>query len=383
MDSMGITKGASMAIADLLDNCCQVKAGQEVVIASHFDGLQGGDNLVDTQSVAWIQAAIQARGANPTVIWFDEPAKIHKWRVPPVFLAAERACDVFISNSFDLTIEELKIIQETATEYGVTLCRNYATTVGLLNSPWVQTPYELVTEIRYEAAKAFASGGMPYLIEDDNGTHIEGTILPPSHPRFPTYTRYRADGAGYRPFPEWVFPPINVGNTNGVVVFDRMLSWWSRYIGIPPVFKDPIVLTIKDGKITKIEGKYEADALKRFIKEMESVLGQDAYNMGEIHCGVHPCAIVAPQQCSHPLVQRVVDHSESCCIHIHIGAPWPRKEYPYWVHITGDLRNATWKVGDTLVHDRGHMTALDSPRIKEIGAKYPDRPGLGFWPRSF
>jgi hypothetical protein len=347
------------------------------------DGLQGGDNLVDEQSVAWIQQAVMARGANPTVLWFDEPAYKHKWRVPPVFLAAERAADVFINNSFDLTIEELKIIQETATEYGVTLCRNYATTVGLLNSPWVQTPYELVTEIRYEAAKMFGKGGMPYLIEDDNGTHIEGDVLPPNHPRFPTYTRYRADGPGYRPFPEWVFPPINVAHTNGQVVFDRMLSWWSRYIGIPSVFKYPIALTIEDNKITKIEGKEEADALKKFLKEMEPKLGADViYKMPEIHCGVHPYPIVAPQQCNHPLIRRIADHSEACNIHIHIGAPWPRDGYPYWMHITGDLRTATWKVGDILVHDKGHMTALDLPRIKEIAAKYPDRPGLGPWPVS-
>ena len=379
----GITRGASLAIADLLDTCCQVKPGDEVVIASHVDGLQGGDNPVDEQTVAWIQQAIMERGANPTVLWFDEPAKMHKWRVPPVFLAAERACNVFINQSFDLTIEELKIIQETATEHNVTLCRNYATTVGLLNSPWVQTPYELVTEIRYEAAKMFGKGGMPYVIEDPNGTYIEGQILPPNHPRFPTYDRYRADGPGYRPFPEWVFPPINVGESNGVVIFDRMLSWWSRYIGIPPVFKHPIELTIKDNRITKIAGKDEADALRGYLKGMEPVLGPDAYNFPEIHCGVHPCPVVAPQQCDHPLMTRLIEHSGSNNIHIHIGAPWPREEYPYWQHITGDLLNASWKVGDTYVLKAGHMTALDLPRIKAIADKYPDRPGLGFTPRNF
>jgi len=147
VNAMGITRGAALAISDLLDNCLEIKPGDEVVIASHIDGLYGGDNLVDTQSVAWIQAAIQARDANPSVLWIDEAAKVHNWRVPPVFMAALRASKVFINNSFDLTIEELKIIQETATECGVTLGRNYATTAGLLNSAWVQTPYELVSEV--------------------------------------------------------------------------------------------------------------------------------------------------------------------------------------------------------------------------------------------
>ena len=383
MEALGMTRGAALAINDLLDNCLQVKPGDEVVIASHVDGLYGGDNLVDLPAVTWIQSAVQARDANPSILWIDEPARMHKWRVPPVFMAALKACNVFINNSFDLTIEELKTIQETATEYGVTLGRNFATTAGLFNSPWAQTPYELVSEIRYQACIPFGKGGMPYQIMDENGTHIEGMILPPSHPRFPTYTRRRNEGPGYRPFPEWVFPPINVAETNGTIVFDRMLSWWSRYIGISPVFKDPIHLTIEKNKITRIEGKKEANALRNFLKSMEPKLGPDAYNFPEIHSGVHPQAIVAPQQCDHPLIRRVVDHSESCNIHFHIGAPWPRPEYPYWLHITGDLRSATWRIGDHLVHDRGHLTALDHPKVKEVAEKYPDRPGLTPWPVSY
>jgi len=383
MESVGITRGATQAISDMLDTCCQIKPGDEVVVASHIDGLYGGDNLVDTQAVAWIQAAIMARGANPTLLWIDEPFTPHKWRAPPVFLAALRASDVFINNSFDLTIEEIKVIQETATEHGVTLCRNFATTAGLLNSLWAQTPYELVSEIRYEAAKIFGDGNLPFSITDDSGTHIEGRILPANHPRFPAYTRRRNEGPGYRPFPEWIFPPINVTDTNGTIVFDRMLSWWSRCIGVPPWFKDPIRLNIENSRITSIEGKDEADALKRFLKEREPALGDDTYKIPEIHCGVHPCPVVAPQQCNNPLIQRIVDHSASYCIHFHIGTTWPKKEYPYWMHVTGDLVNATWKVGDKLLTDKGHMTVLDLPQIKEIDAKHPDRPGLGPWPRSF
>jgi len=226
-------------------------------------------------------------------------------------------------------------------------------------------------------------GGMPYTLSDPNGTYLEGTILPPSHPRFPTYSRRRNEGPGYRPFPEWVFPPINIGHTSGTVVFDRTLSWWSRYIGISPVFEDPIRLTVENNRIIKIEGGREADALVRFLKEMEQYYGESVYNFPEIHSGVHPCAEATPQQCSHPLMRRVIDHSASCNIHVHIGAPWPNEKYPYWLHITGDIRHATWKVGDALIHDRGHLTALDDAAVKAVADKYPDRPGLGFWPKCW
>ncbi len=382
MEAIGIPRGAAIAINDLLDHCAEIKAGQEVVLLAHIDGLYGGDNLVDPQAIAWIQAAIQSRGANPSILWIDEPAKLHAWRVPPVFMAALKVSNVFINHSFDLTIEELKIIQETATEYNVTLVRNFATTPELLNSPWAMTPYELVSEIRYQACTAFHAG-LPFQITDEKGTHIEGTISPPNHPRFPTYTRRRNEGPGYRPFPEWVFPPINITDTSGTVVFDCMLSWWSRYIGIPPVFKNPIRLTIEKNRITKIEGGEEADALRRFLKSMEVRLGDKVYNFPEIHSGVHPQAVVPPQQCDHPIYRRVIAHSEACNIHVHIGAPWPTPEYPYWLHITGDLRTATWRVGDQLVHDRGHLTALDHPKVIAVAEKYPDRPGLKPWPRNF
>jgi hypothetical protein len=379
-----IPRGAALALDDFLDHCVEVKPGEEVVLAAHVDGMAGGDNLVDPQVIAWMQAAIQSRGANPTVLWIDEPARMHAWRVPPVFMAALKASHVFINHSFDLTIEELKIIQETATEYNVKLCRNFATTPGLLNSPWAQTPYELVSEIRYQACVPIGSGGMPFEVTDDNGTHLEGTIAPPNHPRFPVYTRRRNEGPGYRPFPEYVFPPVNIKNTSGTVVFDRTYSWWSRYIGVPPVFKDMIRLTIENNRVTRIEGGEEAEALRRFLKSLEPKLGKGVYNFPEMHSGVHPQAIVPPQQCDHPLMRRVIDHSEACTIHFHIGAVWPAPpDYPYWLHITVDLRTATWRVGNHLIHDRGHLTALDHPKVKEIAAKYPDRPGLTPWPRSF
>ncbi|MBU2509863.1 hypothetical protein KJ966_00920 [bacterium] len=380
MRETGITRGAALAINDFLDNCATIKPGDEVVIAAHVDGLYGGDNIVDPQAIAWLQSAIQAREGNPSVLWIDEPARIHKWRVPPVFMAALKACNVFINCSFDLTIEELKSIQETATECSVTLCRNFVTTPGLLNSPWAQTPYELVSEIRYQAGALFGEGNLPYQLTDENGTHIEGTIMPPDHPRFPSYTRRRNEGPGYRPFPEWIFPPINVAETNGTIVFDRMLSWWSRYIGIPPFFRNSVHLTIENNRITKIDGKEEAEAIQRFLKSMESKLGKEVYNFPEIHAGVHPQAVVTSEQCNNPLIQRIVDHSAAYCIHFHIGATrpstWPRKEYPYWMHVTGDLVNASWKVGEHLIHDQGHLTALDHAKVKEIAAKYPDRPTL-------
>jgi hypothetical protein len=379
----GISKGIAIAIDDLLDNCAEIKPGQEVVLLAHIDGIYGGDNLVDPRVIAWLQAGIQYRGANASIIWIDEPAKPHAWRIPPLFMAALEACDVFISHSFDITTEEFGQIWQKLEELGKVYVRNLATTPSLLNTAWAQTPYELVSQIRYQASTVFREG-LPFQLTDDNGTHLEGTIDAPNNPACLTYTTWRKEGFSYRPFPEIVFPPIRIADTSGIFVFDRMLTWWSRYVGVPPFFKNPIQLTIEKNYITKIEGEEEAACLRKFLVFMKERIGDSVYSFPQIHSGVHPRAEVGPHQCASPLYRRMIEHSHSCNIHGHIGGRMPpTPKYPYCLHITGDIRNATWRVGQTLVHNRGRLTALDDPKVLAVAAKYPDRPGIEPGPRCY
>lgn len=381
-----IPKGAVIAINDLLDHCAKIQPGQEVLLLAHIDGLYGGDNLVDQEAVSWIQSAIQTRGANASILWIDEPGKVHAWRFPPVVKAALLSCDTLINHSFDLVVEEITEFRKFIAEHKIRMVRNFATTAPLLCTAWAQTPYELVSEIRYRASLPF-KGGTHWQLTDDNGTHLEGTILDPAVvPGVPGGTPYsaRREEAGYYlPWPEWVHPPVRLANTAGIFIFDRMLSWWSRYIGISPYFSKSIQLTIENNRITDIKGGDEADALRRFLVSMTERLGDAVYDFNAIHFGVHPQADVAPHQCPNVLYRRVIEHSHSSNIHVHIGAPPITPTYPYWMHCTGDIRTATFRVGDTLVHDRGHLTALDHPAVHAIAEKYPGRPGLVPEPRSY
>ncbi|MBW2027988.1 MAG: hypothetical protein JRH06_14695 [Deltaproteobacteria bacterium] len=72
----------------------------------------------------------------------------------------------------------------------------------------------------------------------------------------------------------------------------------------------------------------------------------------------------------------MIEHAHSSNIHVHIGAPPATEEYPCWMHCTGDIRTATFRVGDTLIHDRGHLMALDHPQVESVAKRYPGRPGL-------
>jgi hypothetical protein len=373
-----IPEAAAISIDDMLDGCAKISPGQEVLILAYADGLHGGDNLVDQEAMAWIQTAIQMRGAKASILWADERPTVHKWRFPPMVKAAMAASDLMINNTLDLSFEELiEFKQFTWTEKKL-FVRNFATTASLLCTKWAQTPYELVSEIRYQAA-VLIEVGAAWQLTDANGTHLEGTILPafdPHHPWFTTYAVRREEAGYYRPWPEWVLPPIRLAGTSGVFVFDRMLSWWSRHIGISPYFDKPIRLRIEDNRITRIDGGEEADALRGFLASLQDRVGKDAYNFNALHFGVHPNASVDAHECPSILYRRLIEHSHTSNIHVHLGVPELTKEYPYWVHVTGDVRKATFKVGDTVVHDQGRLTALDHPSVGAVAAKYPGRPGL-------
>jgi hypothetical protein len=382
---VGVPKAAIISIGDMLDQCAKIQSGHEVLILAHIDGLYGGDNMVDQEAVAWIQSGVQSRGANASILWIDEPGKAHAWRFPPIAKAAMSACDVLINHSFNLVTEEMIEFREYIAERKFRMVRNFATTAPLLCTSWAQTPYELVSEIRYQSSLPFKSGA-PWKLTDDNGTHLEGIIHDPVSgggvPGMP-YSARREEAGYYLPWPEWVHPPVRLGNSSGIFIFDSMLSWWSRYIGISPYFNKSIRLTIESNRITRIEGGDEADALSRFLASMSERLGDEVYGFNTLHFGVHPQAFVSPHQCPNILHRRLIEHSHSSNIHIHIGAPKAAPSYHYWMHCTGDIRTATFRVGNTLIHDRGYLTVLDSPAVKALAAKYPDRPGLSPEPRSY
>ena len=366
-----IPRRAATAIEDMLVHAAKIAPGQRVLILSYTDGLYGGDNLVDRDAVRWIQQAVEAHGARPTVLWVDLPAVAHQWQFPDEVREAFDRCDLMIYHCFDLSSEEIIAFREYTSASGKIALRNFASTAPLLCTDWALTPHELVSEIRYQASRPIEPG-LGFEITDPNGTDLKGVILPSRN--FRSYTERRGKGAV--PWPEWVNPPIGLGDTSGVFVFDRMLSWWSRYIGIPPYFSAPIRVEVRQNRMVKIEGGSEAEALRRFLDEMRTRVGDAVYTFDRLHLGVHPNAEVQPHQCPNVLYRRLIDHAHTRNLHAHIGSPAPTKDYPYWVHCTGDIRSATFRVGDAVIQDKGRLTALDSPEVRQVAARYPGRPGV-------
>ena len=74
------------------------------------------------------------------------------------------------------------------------------------------------------------------------------------------------------------------------------------------------------------------------------------------------------------LYRRLIEHAHTSNIHVHIGVPELTKEYPYWVHITGDIRTATFEVGDVVdPRPTDVLTVLDHPAVQGRRGRIPGK----------
>ena len=376
---VGIPEAAMISLTDMVDKCIEIEPGMEVLLLAHRDGLYGGVNLVDEEAVAWTASVVQSRGARVSIMWIDDPQPIHEWRYPPIVKGAVAAADVLINFSSQLVTEEMAEYRKHLDDSNTWGVRMFPATAPLLMSEWAQTPYELVTMIRHVSSKPFMKHMAKFVMTDPNGTHLEGFTLDPVQragiPGMP-YNSWRKEASRYLPCPEWVHPPINCQDVNGVFIFNCMLSWWSPYIGIPPVWDDPITIEVKDCRMVDIRGGAEAVALKRFLESMEDKIGDGIWRFDTFHFGIHPNAKVEKYQCSNDLFRRIIDHSHFSNLHVHIGSSPANQKYNIYPHITGDIRKPTLTVDGELVYDNGWLCCLNDPEVLAVAEKYPGRPGI-------
>ncbi len=236
-----IPKQAAIAVGDMIDNCAKVKPGMNVLLVAGNDGVYGGINIVDSETIAWLHSAIVQRGADATVIWCDIPIRPtvlwgdgadpgKAWRIPKIVASAMKGADCIISNAVDLTFEEeLRETADILEEHNIPYARNMATTGSLLTSNWGLTPYELVSEIRVQAC-ALAVPGAKWVMTHPNGSHIEGYVVKPDD--MDDYGHYRDIGV-YRPFPEGVWSSIKARDAEGVGIINEIGVIWARHIGVP------------------------------------------------------------------------------------------------------------------------------------------------------
>lgn len=377
---------AATAIDDLLDNCACIEPGQHVLILAATDGLHGGRNLVDETAISWIQAGVQSRRAHPSVLWVDMPVRPNviwpniptaetAWRIPPIVKHAMKGADLLISHVADLSSEEhLKELPEALKEFKLPMVRNMATTASLLMSDWARTPHDLIAEIRYRMAELIMPGER-WSLTHPNGTHLEGCVGTPGRSG-EGYAYWRKHGY-YRPFPDGIYPAVNPVDTQGIFVFDQMMPVWAHNIGVPTCFAQPVRITVENNHMVKFDGGREAKIIERFLAALAQRVGDDAaYEIRGPHGGVHPNAHVSAAQCPDPDYREFIASFHTCAVHMHLGQAGRSNSFPFNLHTAAEVRGATLKVGACLLHENGRLGVAEDPRVKEVAARYADRPGF-------
>lgn len=364
------TSALQRVVDDMLGNCGHVEAGQKVLIVAACDGLAGGHNIVDRETVELIFNGAQRLRADPAVLWLDMTQPDAAQRVIPSILEhAVAGSDIVVALAQDLSWEENVDFRSLLRTHKVPVIRNMTTTLGMLSSPWGQLPYELVAQIRYAIGSAMKDGGR-FRIRHPNGTDIEGKIgLPLSGSSFSSFTQRRTNDL-YRPFPEGVYVPMATAEVDGQLVFDSMMPSAATYMGIPYRFSQPIRVTIEDRYVREIQGGAEAAALREFFAAASQEFGEEVYNASGFHGGVHPYAMLSPESCPSALYREFVEHHHISSVHFHMAGAVQRKDIGHRLQFTAEVRGTDFTVDGRGILDHGRSFALEDPGVVEVASRY-------------
>jgi hypothetical protein len=364
------TNALRTVIDDMLSNCGRVEAGQKVLIVAAYDGLAGGHNIVDRETVDLIFNGAQRLRADPAVLWLDMTLDNRNERVVPSILKhAVAGSDIVVACAQDLSWEENVEFRDLLRTHKVPVIRNMTTTLGMLSSPWGQLPYELVAQIRF-AIGSVMKVGEKFHITHPNGTDIAGEIaLPLPGSSFSSFTQRRRNDL-YRPFPEGVYVPMSTASVDGELVFDSMMPSAAYYMGVPFRFKDPVKVTIKDRYVRKVEGGAEANALEAFLDASSKEFGDEVYKASGFHGGVHPYASLSTETCPSPLYREFVEHHHISSVHFHMAGNVQRKDIGHRMQFTAEVRGTDFRVGNVEVLKRGKSCALEDPEVLKVASRY-------------
>ena len=357
-------------VDDMLANCGRIEAGQRVLIVAAFDGVGGGHNIVDRETVELIFNGAQRLRADPSVLWLDMTQGDAANRVIPSILEhAVAGADVVVSLVQDLSWEENTDFRSLLRANKVPVLRNMATTVGMLSSPWGQLPYELVAQIRFAIGSVMEDSAR-FTIRHENGTNIEGKVgLPLGGSSFKSFTQRRTNDL-YRPFPEGVYVPMSTKALDGELVFDSMMPSAAHYIGVPFRFDDPVKVTIEDRYVRKIEGGAEARAVEDFLAAASEEFGEDVYHASGFHGGVHPYASLSPDTCRSELYREFVEHHHISSVHFHLATSVQRRDIGHRLQFTAEVRGTDFKVNDVDVLEHGRSCAMQDASVLDVASRY-------------
>jgi leucyl aminopeptidase (aminopeptidase T) len=125
---------------------------------------------------------------------------------------------------------------------------------------------------------------------------------------------------------------------------------------------ETLKVTFQDGWAVKIEGGEKAERLKELLAPFKN-----SKHLAEIMFGTNPKSRINLKQ--EPLPLEAERHAGNT--HIAMGRALGAK-YPAKTHFDGFVLKPTIYLDDKIFVDKGRLTVLDYPEIREIAKKYGD-----------
>jgi leucyl aminopeptidase (aminopeptidase T) len=319
----------SMQIMEMAKNLkilfeMNARSGDSVLVLS--DSAQDAD--------VWMAVATAGRfhGCEITVALMADPRESHLVPPPRAIQAAMKEADLTVC----ATSKEFHTGGHFryATEAGHKFLIMEGVTSEILMGPAVKADYRLMNEVGPRLKEIMDRGGRWHILSE-TGTDFYCEV----EARTGKFMAGKADAANnprhvpWASFPDGEFGASPVrGTGNGIVVWDTSVHY------PPGLLREPIALTIRQGKVTKIEGGSEAQQLIEFIEE-HSVGKNDEFDI-ELSIGFNP-------RCPLTGVLRT-DKKHYGKIHTAIGDF--RKGQ---LHIDGVTRKPTIEIGTELFMEKG------------------------------
>lgn len=337
-----------------------IQAGEKVVFIA--------DRGFDMAVIHAVWGGVKQRGGEFHLCLVEEPTI---WSVPQLFEETVKAADV-VFHAWPAGNGALA--QRLRKEKGQRwVSMTYARDFDMFISQATRFPIELVAALITRTFARINKGrDVQVEITDPKGTHL---TLPISTRelemlgRIPFWQgRLIADYPGARSTVPLTHGPnifhsglgMAARQASGVVIPDSIAGFHGAYTGGfgDGAFATPVKLHFKNGKCETVEGGWEARVVDGLIQGM----GRE---LNEIGLGFNP---KFPTDGGRITGMAGSNHAGS--LHVAVGVPGAALGAAE--HVDTCLFQATLKVDDDIIVDRGRLAVMDDPEVRELAARYGD-----------
>ena len=261
---------------NLLFDAIKAKAGDRLLIV----GEQGKNTHFDTDVCDAVLAAAKVAGIDAQLQSFEVCNSANDF---PQSLSEAMDCvdhTVFFSRLGD----QVRFCSTPGTG-SKTMC--YALNVHYLESEFCRIPHTLLKRLHDRLIEKISSSS-EFKITCSMGTHLSGSLSAKMHDSADDNS-FTAFEVGL--FPQTIFPPVSCSNMSGKLLLKDWLTSSSTVIYEDSVYHldDPVMATIKNGKITQFEGNAEqCAALEKHFLRVNEIVGGEAFAINSWHTGIIP-----------------------------------------------------------------------------------------------